>query len=93
VKVVVPGYVLKAVGVPETFDAPACQLVIKNLDMISENGFELETRPVETFSAQRSKFLNSHKMWVILFAVASLVMLAVVAYMVTRHPVAVKFRS
>lgn len=86
VKVVVPGYVLGAVGVGEVFDAGACQMVMRNLGTLSEHGFELESKKEETFSQVRSKFFNTHKVWVIGFFVISLVMLALVAFLVFRKP-------
>lgn len=86
VRMVIPGYVVGAIGVGETFDLAACQMVMKHLDTLAENGFELENKKQETFSVQRSKFFNLHKMWVIIFCVGSLIMLAVVAYIVTRRP-------
>lgn len=89
VQVVVPGYVLGAVGVGDKFDLQACQLVIRNLDTISQHGFELEKKPQEPFSVARSRFFNTHKFWVLLFFVVSLTTLAVVAYLVLRRPVPV----
>jgi hypothetical protein len=86
VKVVVPGYVLGAVGIKQEFGAEACQLVLKYMETISEHGFELERKGVETFSVQRTKFLNKHKIWVIVFFVISMAVLVIVAIVVTRKP-------
>ncbi len=86
VKVVVPGYVLGAVGVGEVFDGAACQLVLRHMETISEHGFELESKSEETFSQARSKFFDTHKIWVIVFCIASVAMLVVVAFVVLRKP-------
>jgi hypothetical protein len=86
IQAVVPSYVLETVGVKNNFDATACQLVFKHLEVILGQGFELEAKKEETFAVARSKFLNRNKLWVVAFFILS-VGGCVVAAMVVLGPV------
>ena len=86
VSVVVPNFVLGAVGLTEQFDEKACRILVNHLDQVASYGFELEERKEATFTQQKEQFLNKYKVAITIFAVVSVVVCIVVAFVVTRRP-------